>query len=97
MDILDNVATELGFEFHLYIVRDELFGAKYRNFKDWTHSSNKNKRNYGHESSTQKVGAVGGDGKIILFSQFCIHYSVWVVFFYFFFLMSKVINVCAAW
>lgn len=28
MDLLDNVATELGFEFHLYVVRDQLFGAK---------------------------------------------------------------------
>lgn len=28
MDLLDNVATELGFEFHLYVVRDHLFGAK---------------------------------------------------------------------
>lgn len=29
MDLLENVATELGFEFHLYLVRDELYGAKY--------------------------------------------------------------------
>lgn len=29
MDLLENVATELGFKFHLYLVRDELFGAKY--------------------------------------------------------------------
>lgn len=53
MDILDNVATELGFEFHLYIVRDELFGAKYRNFKDWIHSSaanSKEKKNNAHKS-----------------------------------------------
>ncbi|KAJ6625678.1 Glutamate receptor ionotropic, NMDA 3A, partial [Pseudolycoriella hygida] len=28
MDILDNIATELGFEFHLYIVQDEMFGGK---------------------------------------------------------------------
>lgn len=28
MDLLENVATELGFEFHLYVVRDQLFGAK---------------------------------------------------------------------
>lgn len=27
MDLLENVAAELGFEFHLYIVRDELFGS----------------------------------------------------------------------
>lgn len=29
MDLLENVATELGFQFHLYLVRDELFGTKY--------------------------------------------------------------------
>lgn len=34
MDLLDNIATELGFEFHLYIVRDQLFGSKQRNFDD---------------------------------------------------------------
>lgn len=28
MDLLENIATELGFEFHLYVVRDQLFGAK---------------------------------------------------------------------
>lgn len=28
MDLLDNIATELGFEYHLYVVRDQLFGAK---------------------------------------------------------------------
>lgn len=27
MDLLEKVASELGFEFHLYIVRDELFGG----------------------------------------------------------------------
>lgn len=35
MDLLDNIATELGFEFHLYIVRDQLFGSKQRNVKDF--------------------------------------------------------------
>ncbi|XP_055378406.1 uncharacterized protein LOC129610081 isoform X1 [Condylostylus longicornis] len=35
MDLLDNIATELGFEFHLYIVRDELFGTKYNNLNDF--------------------------------------------------------------
>lgn len=29
MDLLENVATELGFQFHLYLVRDDLFGTKY--------------------------------------------------------------------
>lgn len=35
MDILDNVATELGFEFHLYIVQDELFGGKQKMTKSF--------------------------------------------------------------
>lgn len=35
MDLLDNIATELGFEFHLYIVRDQLFGSKQRNVRDF--------------------------------------------------------------
>lgn len=34
MDILDNIATELGFEFHLYIVQDEMFGGKQKSFKN---------------------------------------------------------------
>lgn len=38
MDLLDNIATELGFEFHLYIVRDQLFGSKRRNVKDFIHN-----------------------------------------------------------
>lgn len=29
MDLLENIATELGFQFHLYLVRDELYGAKH--------------------------------------------------------------------
>lgn len=29
MDLLENIATELGFQFHLYLVRDELYGSKY--------------------------------------------------------------------
>lgn len=51
MDILDNIAMELGFEFHLYIVQDELFGTKYRNFKDWMkdpHHSMEEETNYKH-------------------------------------------------
>lgn len=28
MDLLQNMAAELGFEYHLYIVSDELFGSK---------------------------------------------------------------------
>lgn len=39
MDLLDNIATELGFEFHLYVVRDQLFGSKQkRDFKDFLKS-----------------------------------------------------------
>ena len=35
MDLLDNVATELGFEFHLYVVRDQLFGSKQSTVKEF--------------------------------------------------------------
>lgn len=42
MDLLDNVATELNFEFHLYVVRDQLFGSKQqRNVKDFLRSNKK--------------------------------------------------------
>lgn len=34
MDLLENVATELGFQFHLYLVRDEKYGAKYTAMSD---------------------------------------------------------------
>lgn len=71
MDILDNVATELGFEFHLYIVRDELFGSKSRRFKDWLHNNNdfnhhqagtsiSSRKNYENKSQTHDR-SVGGD------------------------------------
>lgn len=59
MDLLDNIATELGFEFHLYIVRDQLFGSKKRNVKDFilnkqsTHADKKvpDGKHDGHKSS----------------------------------------------
>lgn len=35
MDLLANIAQELGFEYHLYIVHDELFGAKKQDISDW--------------------------------------------------------------
>lgn len=39
MDLLDNIATELSFEFHLYVVRDELFGSRQqRDVKDFIKS-----------------------------------------------------------
>lgn len=42
MDLLDNIATELGFEFHLYVVRDQLFGSKQqRNTKMFTKTNKK--------------------------------------------------------
>lgn len=42
MDLLDNIATELGFEFHLYVVRDQLFGSKQqRNVKMFTKTNKK--------------------------------------------------------
>lgn len=45
MDLLDNIATELEFEFHLYIVQDELFGSKFTNLDDYLPSANKQKNN----------------------------------------------------
>lgn len=42
MDLLDNIAMELGFEFHLYIVRDQLFGAKQqRDIKEFLKNDNR--------------------------------------------------------
>lgn len=59
MDLLDNIATELGFEFHLYVVRDQLFGSRQqRDVKDFMksksaqHSSN----NGGTGSSSSSSG-----------------------------------------
>lgn len=48
MDLLENVATELGFQFHLYLVRDELFGTKYSAMSN------------GQSSNLESSG--GGDG-----------------------------------
>jgi ionotropic glutamate receptor NMDA 3A len=33
MDLLQTVAKDLGFEFHLYIARDELFGKRTSEYK----------------------------------------------------------------
>lgn len=42
MDLLDNIAMELGFEFHLYVVRDQLFGSKQqRDVKDYLRNDKK--------------------------------------------------------
>lgn len=56
MDLLDNIAMELGFEFHLYIVRDQMFGSKQRsNVKDFLHSKQSS-------SSDKKVSDGKNDG-----------------------------------
>lgn len=57
MDLLDNIATELGFEFHLYVVRDQLFGSKMqRDVKDFIKSSTKSSQNSasGSESTSKQ-------------------------------------------
>lgn len=74
MDILDNIATELGFEFHLYIVQDELFGGKQKASKsfysrsketnDFLSKSNKNSdtrnSNTGPTNKNKKPGRKKG-------------------------------------
>lgn len=52
MDLLDNIATELEFEFHLYIVLDELFGSKFRNLDDFLPPSSSNKQKSSIKSPT---------------------------------------------
>lgn len=42
MDLLDNIATELEFEFHLYIVYDELFGSQFKNLDDYLPTKSNN-------------------------------------------------------
>lgn len=53
MDLLDNIATELSFEFHLYVVRDQLFGSKQqRDVKDFLKASGtRTKRHTSNENS----------------------------------------------
>lgn len=55
MDLLISVASELGFEFHLYIARDELFGsrslAKKSNFNYQTLS----KENSNYENNRERT------------------------------------------
>lgn len=59
MDLLDNVATELGFEFHLYIVRDQLFGAqRQRTVHD--HLANGKPSVNQHSAPTRGIGAESG-------------------------------------
>jgi len=65
MDLLENIASELGFEFHLYIVRDELFGTKFRNLKDWIQkmgnsgSSPSSSSNNNNDNAGSNVGSNG--------------------------------------
>lgn len=51
MDLLINIASELGFEFHLYIVHDALFGSKQTQIKDWV----KDKRETQSPDNKQKM------------------------------------------
>lgn len=67
MDLLDNIATELSFEFHLYVVRDQLFGSKQqRDIKDFLKpSGTRTKRHANNENSngtTSSSSGGGGDG-----------------------------------
>lgn len=66
MDLLDNIATELSFEFHLYVVRDQLFGSKQqRDIKDFLKASDtRTKRHTNNENSSN-----GGDGSSTLSQQ----------------------------
>lgn len=55
MDLLDNIATELGFEFHLYVVRDQLFGSKLqRDVKDFIKSNTKSAQNSGSDGISKQ-------------------------------------------
>lgn len=68
MDLLDNIATELGFEFHLYVVRDQLFGSKQqRGVKDFIKSNTKSTQpsSGGGSKGSGTGGSSGiGDGSI---------------------------------
>lgn len=35
MDLLQTIANDIGFEYHLYLVQDQLFGSKQTDIKDW--------------------------------------------------------------
>ncbi|XP_055917698.1 uncharacterized protein LOC129949971 isoform X2 [Eupeodes corollae] len=52
MDLLDNIATELEFEFHLYIVHDELFGAKFSTLNDFVPRRAASPKGGGHNHDT---------------------------------------------
>lgn len=56
MDLLDNIAMELQFEFHLYVVRDQLFGSKQkRDVKDYLNSNAQHSNSgSGSNSNTSK-------------------------------------------
>lgn len=68
MDLLENIATELGFEFHLYIVRDELYGAKYADPSKFTQQSSGgdsawNRRSGRHERGDTYSDILSGDSE----------------------------------
>lgn len=69
MDLLDNIATELSFEFHLYVVRDQLFGSKQqRDIKDFIKASGtRTTRQTNNAKSAHSDG--GSDGSSTLSQQ----------------------------
>lgn len=63
MDLLDNIATELSFEFHLYVVRDQLFGSKQqRDVKDFIKSSTKMTTQSTSHTNTNTKNNIGING-----------------------------------
>lgn len=65
MDLLDNIATELSFEFHLYVVRDQLFGSKQqRDIKDFLKASGTRTKRHANNANSND-----GDGGSTLSQQ----------------------------
>lgn len=62
MDLLDNIAMELGFEFHLYVVRDQLFGAKQqRDIKEFLKNDNRLRQQRNSDKSGSNRNANNAD------------------------------------
>ena len=53
MDLLQNIASELGFEYHLYIVSDELFGSKQVLRKNEKHQQQQQQQQQQHQQQHQ--------------------------------------------
>ncbi|XP_037926578.1 uncharacterized protein LOC119661346 isoform X2 [Hermetia illucens] len=74
MDLLENIAMELNFEFHLYVVHDELFGTRYNSHsaffrsgdlhfqrKGQAHWSEKHEQHfYKEQSANRQQAPLGG-------------------------------------